>query len=315
MLGILLAGTVLLYGCGSDKSTSDSSMALNSTQYATDDLYSEQVYEDDVAEEAGVESPGELIEGGETKKSDRKLIRNVKMDVETTEFDNLLAKISEKTSSLGGYIENSEIYGDGINSRRSRSAEFTLRVPSDNLDSLLETMADNSNITCKSENVQDVTLQYVDIQSKKESLQVEKERLLELIQSAEDIDTIIVLESKLTEVRYQIESLESQLRTYDNQVDYSTVRVFISEVEIYAPVEPESRLEKMVEGFVNSVKGVCADVLDFIVGLVIILPYLAVWSAIIFVCVWVLRFIFRKRKARKEMKKMLKEQKQEQQDS
>ena len=98
MLGILLAGTVLLYGCGSDKSTSDSSMALNSTQYATDDLYSEQVYEDDVAEEAGVESPGELIEGGETKKSDRKLIRNVKMDVETTEFDNLLATIRAWTS-------------------------------------------------------------------------------------------------------------------------------------------------------------------------------------------------------------------------
>ena len=54
-------------------------------------------------------------------------------------------------------------------------------------------------------------------------LETEQQRLLELLETAESLDDILTIESRLTEVQYELDSKESQLRTYDNQIDYSTV--------------------------------------------------------------------------------------------
>mgnify|MGYP002226154573 CR=1 FL=1 len=85
-----------------------------------------------------------------------------------------------------------------------------------------------------------MTLTYVDLQSHRDALQTEQERLLQLLEQAESIEDIITIEQRLSDVRYQLESMESQLRSYDNQVDYSTVYLYIDEVEVYTPVEEET---------------------------------------------------------------------------
>ena len=54
------------------------------------------------------------------------------------------------------------------------------------------------------------------------------------------MEDIITIEQRLSDVRYQLESMESQLRSYDNRVDYSTVYLYIDEVEVYTPVEEET---------------------------------------------------------------------------
>ena len=68
-----------------------------------------------------------------------------------------------------------------------------------------------------------MTLQYVDLESHKKALTTEQDRLIELMEQAETVEDIITIEGRLSEVRYQLESMESQLRTYDNKIDYSTV--------------------------------------------------------------------------------------------
>ena len=73
-----------------------------------------------------------------------------------------------------------------------------------------------------------MTLDYVDKTAYKESLQVEYDRVMELLEEAKDLDQILALESKLSQLRYEIDSYESQLRTYDNLIDYSTVHIYIS---------------------------------------------------------------------------------------
>ena len=94
-----------------------------------------------------------------------------------------------------------------------------------------------SNITYRQENVEDVTLDYVDVESRKKMLETEQQRLLELLETAESLDDILTIESRLTEVQYELDSKESQLRTYDNQIDYSTVYLDINEVVRYTPQE------------------------------------------------------------------------------
>ena len=325
VLALLLATMITTTGCGASSKDS-AEYASDSYDYATDDFYSnginysmspsEDAMEESASEESGMDE-GDAgtsnVEKSEIQNSNRKLIKTVDMQVETTEFDVLISKLTEKVDAAGGYIEQSDVYGNTGSSSDVRRANYTIRVPKNKLDNFLEAVAENSNITRKSESVEDVTLQYVDVQSKKEALEVERQRLLELIQEAQDIDTVLVIESKLTDIRYELESLESRLRTYDNQVDYSTVHMNVVEVKVYTPPKPESRLERLVDGFTSSVKGVFTDVLDFFVELIIILPYLVVWGLIIFAFVSVVKFFRKKRKAKKaaklEAKKRLEEQK------
>ena len=108
-------------------------------------------------------------------------------------------------------------------------------------------------------------------------------------------------------MRYQIESMESQLRTFDNQVSYSTVYLYIDEVKTYTQTEEQTRLQRMAGGFVNSLKGIGNGFLDFCVSFVIALPYLVVWAVIIVGFILLIRLIVKKSKKSSE-KRVLKQQ-------
>lgn len=188
--------------------------------------------------------------------ADRKLIKTVNMDVETREYDKLLSAVENKVTELGGYIESLDAYNGSTyySYRSTRNANLTIRIPKDRLEEFQNTVSELGNVTSRSENVQDVTLTYVDLQSHRDALQTEQERLLQLLEQAESIEDIITIEQRLSDVRYQLESMESQLRSYDNQVDYSTVYLYIDEVEVYTPVEEETTWERISAGFMDMLK-------------------------------------------------------------
>ena len=323
-LGIAL----LLTGCGSSYDSSASNKAVQTmaasdmmTEEAMDDAASEDVYEyDAVAQNSSDTSSGASTAENVQKQVEqgRKLIRRMDIGVETQSFDKLLSQIDKKVAELGGYIESSNTYGSSYGYEGSRSADYTVRVPADKMDEMVTMVSENANVTRKSESTDDVTLSYVDTKSRKEALEVEQERLMALMEKAESVDAIIALETRLTEVRYQIQSMESQLRTYDNQVDYATINISVEEVTIYTPdtQEPKSDLQRMTDGFVTSVKRVLQGIKNFLIDLVIALPYLLIWAVVIAVIVLVIRAIVKKNKKKRERKlteKLEKFQKQKEQ--
>lgn len=314
----------LLTGCGSaEKMTAESAydggyydMQSNGA-YATDDIYgydnaapaetSEMVEDaefDMAAEEAG--SASGSAESPQVKDTNRKLIKNVNMEVETEEFDTLLNKVEQKVNGLGGYVEGSYTYnGSSYYGSNSRNASMTIRIPAEKLDDFLSEVSESSNVISRNESVTDVTLQYVDMESHKKVLLAEQDRLLELMEQVETIEDIITLESRLSEVRYQIESMESQLRTYDNQISYSTIYLEINEVTKLTPVKEQSTWEKISTGFVDSLYGVGKGILNFIIRFIISLPYLVVWAVVILVIVLIVKLIIKLTKKRKEKKRQL----------
>lgn len=71
------------------------------------------------------------------------------------------------------------------------------------------------------------------------------------LEQAESIEEMMTIESRLSDIRYQLESMESQLRTYDSQIEYSTVSLYISEVVELTPVETKEQTtwERISEDF------------------------------------------------------------------
>ncbi len=292
----IFAAMLMLAGCGEDhngatyatKSAYAGDVAENSSWA---DEYDMEYYEEapmaDAAVNGGSAAYGdpapEVAENAQSSK--RKLIRNVSMSIETKAFDDLLIHLEQRTKELGGYVESSYSYNGSVYSGqgRKRSASMRIRIPADKLDEYLNDVNSVANVTSRNENVSDVTLTYVDMESHRNALRAEEEQLMAMMEKAETIEDLITIESRLSDIRYQLESMESQLRTYDNLVDYSTLSLDITEVEDLTPVVEQSAWEKMGSGFMNSLSSIGRGFKNFGIGVVMNLPYILLWAVIILV--------------------------------
>jgi len=234
---------------------------------------------------------------------ERKLIRNVSMHLETREFDALTKSISDAVTFFGGYMEQSDVSGNSLywsDERSSRCSNLTARIPENKLDAFLTEVSGQGNVTYKNESVQDVTLQYTDITSRKKTLQMEQDRLWELLEKAESIDAVIALEARLSEVRYQLESIESQLRTLDNQIVYSTVYLSIQEVQVLTSTDPDTIPVRIQKGLSRSFNTLKISSVDFLVWFISSLPILAVFAVLVFIAVIIFKKPLKRRKTRKQ---------------
>ncbi len=282
------------YGYYDDYAVAEMDMVSNGTEYV-----SERVGD------SGATTP-------RTADLSRKLITTANIDVETKEFDKLYNDIEAYVRDAGGYLESintyngSRYYGQVV----ERHANLTVRIPADKLDAFLEEIGTAGNITNRSQNVEDITLTYVDLEAHKKTLMDEQERLEEFLREAETIEDIIYIEDRLAGIRYQLESMESQLRTYDNKVNYSTVYLNINEVVEYTPVvyEEPSVWDRMKEGFGDSIEDIKRGFQNFAVWFVSNVIYLAIFAIIIFAIVrWILYLASDKRAAKKAAKRAKKQ--------
>ncbi len=323
IFAFIIAFLLIFSGC----SASANEMAMDSMtesmdkgDYFIDAPMEEPMVEEEMAAEDslfdGMTSDNVSTGSGNTseiKPTGRKLIRNFSLDVETLEYDSFIASIKAEVNSFGGYIESSSTSGNSYNYSSNRYANFICRIPSDKVDEFINTIGGLGNVTFCNEDTTDVTLSYVDTEARIKSLQTEYDQLLELLGEAENIDTIILLQQRLTEVRYQLESYQSQLRTYDNLVDYSTVNLYVNEVRRITSPEQETVWERINSDFSDNIYDIWVGAQDFFVWFVANIPYFIIWAAVIAGIILVVRFILSKspkyqerraaRKARKEYKK------------
>ena len=249
-------------------------------------------------------STGSTADSTAVTPQNQKLIRTVYMDAETEDMDVLLSQVEERIVELGGYVEAREIYnGSMYSSTRYRNASLTIRIPADRLDEFINHVSEVSNITSNREETDDVTLQYVAIESRIKALETEEARLLELLAQAENMNDLLIIESRLTEVRTELENITSQLRTFDNKINYGTIYLDITEVVEYSEPEPENGWQRMGKGFVKSLKGVGNGLKEFFIWLVGATPYLLLIGGIGFVIFIIIFSSVRKKQKRRAAQK------------
>lgn len=234
----------------------------------------------------------------------RKWIITVNLTAETDDLDALRSALDGKITGLNGYVENQSVYNGSAfqSSRRYRSANLTIRIPSDHLDAFLQDVGGLANIVRQNKSVEDVTLNYVATESRLKALQAEETRLLELLSKAETMSDLLEIEARLSEVRSDLETYGSQKRLYDNQIDYATIYLSIEEVQEYTPVEEPTLWERISKGFKDNLRGVGDDLLDVLVWFIISLPYLVVFAIAAALVALIVKPIRRRRKAKKAAK-------------
>ena len=175
-----------------------------------------------------------------------KIIYTASVSIETTEFDKAVAALENQVQKIGGFVESSNVTGDtqynadGTTTVVNRWAYYTVRIPCDHFESFLHETEGFGNVTSTSRDAQNVTSAYTDYEARLSSLNTQEERLLDMLAKSEDVETLIALEQRLSDVRYEIESIERNLRNYDMQIKYSTVNLDLREVEVYTPTRESS---------------------------------------------------------------------------
>ena len=215
--------------------------------------------------------------------ADRKLIRTIRMDAETENLTALLDSLTDRIGELGGYVESQELYnGSAYSNRRYRNLSITVRIPAEKADEFVAQVGENANVVSSSESVDDVTLQYVDTESQIKALETEQARLMELLAQAQNLDEILQIEARLTDVRYELERYASYLRTLENQVSYATIHLYITEVTEYTPVveEDPTTWQRISRGFGKSLRSLGKLVKELFIFVIVISPYLLVMAVL-----------------------------------
>lgn len=159
---------------------------------------------------------------------ERKIIKNADLSVVVKDPVQSMADITALAEQLGGYVVASNMYQStyGPNNVIVPQGSINIRVPADKLNDALDQIK-NSAVEVQSENVsgQDVTDQYVDLQSRLTAKQAAEKKLLQILDQAEKSEDVLAIYLQVQQVQSDIEVLKGQMRYIDESAALSSVNV------------------------------------------------------------------------------------------
>ena len=274
-LGLGSANTAATSDAAPQESYSESSMAMDATT-------------GDTAGGAISNGTAKMVED-----TSQKVIYTAELEMETEEYDQTLAALLDQVEALGGYQENSQQGGSADYGNRWYNATF--RVPSDQYQTFLSSAQSAGNVTWISQDTQDVTLQYVDLEARISSLETQRQRLDELAAQAQTVEDLIYIQDQLSQLEYQLESYGSQMRVLENQVSMSTITLRLSEVTTVTPVT-NTFGSRVADAFTRGWENFLTGIQDLILGILRIWPVLVLVGVAVVLIITIRKFKFKKNK-------------------
>lgn len=311
VLTMLLA--LLLTGCGAaateqgayDRFKEDT-VVTESVEYAVEEE-AEMIFTSDSA--AAVEEPQATppVDGQGAEEYAEKIVYSGHVYVETTDFDGSIQALNAAVTKYGGFIQDSDVSGRSNGDRTAvvdRYAYYVVRIPTQHFDTFMTLTGDIGNVTSSGRSAQNVTSQYTDYEARLTSLYTQEERLLAMLGSSGDLESLIALEQRLSEVRYEIESIERSLRDLDQRLAYSTVNIDLQEVEVYTDTAPVQRSfgQKLSDALSDGWDGFVDGCESLLLALASVLPVLIVLLVFILAGVIVLVKLIKKWLPKQEKK-------------
>ena len=242
--------------------------------------------------------------GAAPEGSPEKLIYSASATVETTEFDRTIEKLSALVEQYGGFVESSSINGSNYYTQSrgyssERYASYVIRVPSGKFSALMGSLSTLGNVPYSHTYTENITAQYYDTDARLTAYQTQEARLLEMMEAAETVEDLIAIEEKLTELRYQIESLQSTLKNWDRQVAYSTLDLEVQEVIEYTPESRMSYGQELALALTNGLRRTGEFFKDLLLAIVGALPALVILAVVLAILIPVWKKHRKPRRAKK----------------
>lgn len=233
--------------------------------------------------------------------AERKIIRTANVTLEVENFDQAYGLISNRILGIGFIQEtniNTEKVYVGDKLKLIKRGTIVLRVDKQYFDKVLNGLKEIGEVYNWNIGGQDVTDQYIDIESRVRLLKMQEERLIAYLQKLDDPDKIFKTEERLTQVRHEIEQLTGNLKKMSDLVDLSTITLQMNEKYPDSgnqPPKPKTYGQRLLDNFLDSIKGVVNFCGELIIILITALPVLLLLGLFALAVLFVYRKVVKSR--------------------
>lgn len=242
------------------------------------------------APSAAAKPQGGRAEASIPQPSGPMIVRTASVTIVTKEFDATRAAMERLVRQHGGYLANLNVSGQ---SGTGRALTATLRAPADRLDSLLAELKRLGRVEAESQAGEEITQQYVDLAARLKNARVTEQRLAQILaQRTGKVADVLEVEREIARVRGEIERMDAQRKTMENQVSFATVKFELrEEYQAQLEVAPPSTWSRLRNAAVEGYHSVVETAIGLAVFLLSDGPTIVLWGLLLF---WPARLLWRR---------------------
>lgn len=238
---------------------------------------------------------------GNTAAENRKIIKTASLTAQTDSYDSFVSNLKIKIAEAGGRIDREYSSGEDYYSKNNlRQSSFTIRIPAESLGDFTVGIESMCTVSSYRENINDVTEVYIDTEARISVLSAKEKALLEMLEKAENITDLLAIDTRLTSVQSELESLKAQKESYDDRIAYSTVNLTVNEVK-YVEIKNPTFGEAVKLEFTKSVEGLSDGIESLGVLIFGNIIYIVVFAALATVLVPLIRKISKNKNERRKV--------------
>lgn len=172
--------------------------------------------------------------------TERLVIQNVDMSIVVADPKARMGEIADMAAQMGGFVVSSNLYRStyGPNAIEAPEGSITIRVPSTRLDEALEKIREDVvEVTYENRSGEDITNQYVNLQSRLKAKQDAEKKLLEIMDTAEKAEDVLAIYLQVQNIQTEIEVLQGQIKYYEESAALSAISIRLVAEEKVKPIE------------------------------------------------------------------------------
>ena len=241
--------------------------------------------------------PGMGSAPGQAAAIDRKIVKNAEVSVLVEDSDTAVDRLTQVVSDVGGYIVSSRVwYQPHVDGESYKYATITLGVPVDQFEvAMRRVRAMGLQVLDENASGEDVTDQFVDLQSRLSNLEATQARIQSFLEDAKTVDEALRINQELAQIEAQIEEVKGRMNYLADRSSFSTITVTVSpqlpEIEPAPVPEPKpwtpgDTLKEATKTLVNAYQGIVEVTIWM---LVVVLPILAPPALVLWLIVRLVR--------------------------
>ena len=270
----------LLVGCSANEESAKSEMLeTDSADYSNEVAnISEEEKEESLTDQS------KETESSKETKTQRMIIHNASISANVKELSVAQEKITQKVKKYNGYIVESTVYQE---SESNSYGKMVVRVPEEHFETfLVEAESEVTKVLEHNVTGEDVTEQYVDLESRLKSKRAVEARLLVFMEKAEKTEDLLKISDDLAKVQEEIEIIVGKMKFLENQTSLSTIEMTLYENKIVVPSIENDDLntwEKIKKQFVTSINFLLSIGSSILVLLLGNLPVLIILGVLVLI--------------------------------
>ena len=297
---LVVIAALVLAACGSSRSAEPS--------YATEAPAMMELPA--MAPEAGAVadmSQSNSVSGVSAPTTERIVIQNADLTIVVSDVEGRMKNIQAMAQQMGGFVVTSNLYQSYASDNvQVPEAQVTIRVPVENLETALDQIKkDVVEVQNENRSGQDVTAEYVDLQSRLKNLEAAEKQLEEIMENATETEDVVNVFNQLVYYREQIELVKGQMKYYEEAAALSAISVRILAEETVQPIvigkwEPKGVALEAIQDLINFLKGFVSFLIRFVIYILPVLILIAIPFYLVFIGVRALFRMMRRNKVKKE---------------